>query len=129
MSIGYYETWNMDRPCMHMAISDISKLKSTYTHLHWAFGTIGQDLSLSINDTYEQFQPFLDLSGTKRIVSFGGWGVSTDPATYQLLRTAVSAESRDSFTDAVVTILQKYDVDGVDFDWEYPGVSSTSLLR
>ncbi|CAJ2505830.1 Uu.00g132240.m01.CDS01 [Anthostomella pinea] len=108
LSIEYYETWNMDRPCMHMPIVDVSELSTSYSHLHWAFGVIGQDLSVSINDTYKQFQSFLDLgAGTKRIVSFGGWGVSTDLATYNLLREAISSENRDSFTDKVVALLTR----------------------
>lgn len=130
MSIGYYEAWNMDRGCMRMAISDISKLNSTYTHVHWVFGTINENLTLTINDdTFEQFGSFLNLTDTKRIMSFGGWDFSTSPATYQLFREAVSAESRGNFTDDVVAFLQRHGVDGVDFDWEYPGVGTPELTR
>lgn len=124
VSVGYYESWNMDRPCMHMSIRSLSDLHSSYTHLHWAFATIEADMSVSINDTYKQLQGFVNLrSATRRIISFGGWGVSTDPATYDLLRQATSEKNRDAFTDNVADLLNKYNLDGVDFDWEYPGVS------
>ncbi|KAF2138204.1 glycoside hydrolase family 18 protein [Aplosporella prunicola CBS 121167] len=122
ISVGYYETWNMDRPCMQMPVRSIWELDSTYTHIHWAFGIVYQNLSVGVNDTYNQFADFVALgSGTKRIISFGGWGVSTSPDTYNLLRQAVSPKYRETFTDSVVRLVNKYMLDGVDFDWEYPG--------
>ncbi|KAI0376688.1 class V chitinase-like protein [Hypomontagnella monticulosa] len=120
ISVGYYESWNMDRPCMHMTAKSLGG--RGYTHIHWAFADVYQDLSVGINDTYKQFDDFVALgSGTKRIISFGGWGVSTSPATYDLLRRATAPDKREAFTDAVVSFVKKYELDGVDIDWEYPG--------
>ncbi|KAI0901325.1 class V chitinase-like protein [Annulohypoxylon nitens] len=122
ISIGYYETWNMDRECMKMPVRSIRQLDSTYTHVHWAFVDVYQNLSVGVNDTYRQWADFVALpSGTKRIISFGGWGVSTSPETYDILRRACSPEKREEFADNVVNLVKKYWLDGVDFDWEYPG--------
>ena len=57
----------------------------------------------------------------KKILSFGGWGYSTEPATYNILRQAMSPTNAGKFADNVVAFLQKNKLDGVDFDWEYPG--------
>ncbi|KAI2464120.1 glycoside hydrolase superfamily [Annulohypoxylon bovei var. microspora] len=121
ISVGYYESWNMDRPCLTMKAKSIAGLK--YTHVHWGFGKIASDMSVSINDTYKQWDDFksLSASGIKAILSFGGWGDSTDPATYEILRTAVSPDGRETFTDNVASFANDEGLDGIDIDWEYPG--------
>lgn len=62
----------------------------------------------------------------KKIISFGGWGYSTEPATYDLLRQAMSPANRDKFATNVAKFVADNGLDGVDFDWEYPGVSMKS---
>lgn len=123
ISVGYYESWNMDRPCLTMRAKSIAALK--YTHIHWGFGKISTDMSVSINDTYKQWDDFksLSASGIKTVLSFGGWGDSTDPATYGILRKAVSPDGRKAFTDNVAKFAKDQGLDGIDIDWEYPGVS------
>ena len=121
-SIGYYESWNWDRPCANLRASSIDT--SFYTHVHWAFATISKEFDVVINDTYKQFSSFQSLNA-KKIVSFGGWGYSTDPATYDVLREAMSDAHASTFASNVVTFLQKNNLDGVDFDWEVcPSCSS-----
>ncbi|KAK8004679.1 chitinase [Apiospora arundinis] len=118
ISIGYYESWNWDRPCLNLRASSIDSSK--YTHVHWAFATISSGYDVVINDTFSQWNDFKSLS-VKRIVSFGGWGYSTEPATYDRLRQAMTPSNRDAFIDKIVGFLNKEGLDGVDFDWEYPG--------
>lgn len=129
ISVGYYESWNMDRPCLTMKAKAMSNLR--YTHMHWGFGKISEDMSVSVNDSYKQWDDFkkLSASGIKTILSFGGWGDSTDPATYDILRTAVSPEGREKFTDNVAKFAKDQGLDGVDIDWEYPGVSFMPTAR
>ncbi|KAK3389440.1 class V chitinase-like protein [Podospora didyma] len=123
ISVGYYETWTMDRSCLRMPVSSLSKLTHSYTHIHWAFATLSTDLKPQINDPHNQWEDFkaLNKSGIKRIVSLGGWGFSTDPSTYDRLRRATSPCQRNAFTDGVVKLVNDHGLDGVDFDWEYPG--------
>jgi len=54
-------------------------------------------------------------------VSFGGWGFSTDASTYNILRQAMSPANADHFATNIVNFIQANNLDGVDFDWEYPG--------
>jgi chitinase len=128
MSVGYYEGWNWDRPYLHMWAVNIDN--TSYSHVHWGFGTITSNFSVFINDTYNQFPDFLGLMGSKRILLIGGWGFSTGPSTYDLFRQVTNPTNRDTFAKNVVDFLTENKLDRVDFDWEYPGVSKSerSLL-
>lgn len=118
--VGYYETYNWDRKCLHMSAKSSNTLG--YTHMHWAFGSIGEDLSIHVNDSHGQWEGFMQLKDTKRIVSFGGWGFSTEVATYNILRKAMEPDHRDKFVSNLVSFAKEKGIDGIDIDWEYPGV-------
>ena len=128
--VGYYESWNFDRDCLNLRAANANTDES-YTHMHWAFAGINtEDWTVAINDTYNQWEDFKSLNA-KRIISFGGWGFSTEPETYDVLRQAMSPANRATFAANVAKFLEDEGLDGVDFDWEYPGVrpSLRSLLR
>jgi GH18 family chitinase len=63
----------------------------------------------------------------KRIVSFGGWAYSTEAATYNILQQAIIT-NRDTFASNIAQFLNDEGLDGVDIDWEYPGVSCSEPL-
>jgi chitinase len=118
ISVGYYESWNWDRPCLNFRAADVDT--TLYTHVHWAFATIDDNFNVVINDTYSQWADFKALP-VKRIVSFGGWGYSTSADTYNQLRVAMNPDNFLTFVDNIIKFLNDEDLDGVDFDWEYPG--------
>lgn len=120
MNVGYYESWNFDRPCLNLDVASIGIMN--YTHVHWAFAALDATFSPVINNTYNQWDKFMSLEGMKKVVSFGGWGFSTDPSTYDLLRKAMDSSNVDTFVSNVVKFVESKGLDGVDFDWEYPGV-------
>lgn len=102
-----------------MGVDDIDT--SLYTHIHFAFATINSDWSLNISTVASQFPLLVAMTGVKRILSIGGWSFSTDPSTYMIFRDVVSSESsREALVSNVVNFLNEYDLDGVDWDWEYP---------
>ena len=119
--VGYYESYNWDRKCLHMRGEWSNTLK--YTHMHWAFASVGEDLSIYVNDTHNQWKGFKGLKDVKKIVSFGGWGFSTEQSTYDILRKAMDPDHRDRFVKNLVAFAKDTGVDGIDIDWEYPGVS------
>lgn len=119
--VGYYETWNMDRDCLRLPVAG-ANTDSSYTIIHWAFAEVNSDWSVRINDPHSQWDDFKALRGVKRVLSFGGWGYSTDPGTYDVLRQAMSPTNREIFAKNIVNFINKEGLDGVDFDWEYPGV-------
>ncbi|KAI0440064.1 glycoside hydrolase superfamily [Xylaria telfairii] len=118
IKVGYFEAWNGDRDCLHMSPKNIP---SSYTHIHYAFADITTDYQVSLGDYADVFEEFKALKGRKRIVAFGGWAFSTEPATYLYFRQGTKSENRDKFASAVVDFVVSEGLDGVDFDWEYPG--------
>ncbi|KAM7196728.1 putative glycoside hydrolase family 18 protein [Naviculisporaceae sp. PSN 640] len=118
--IAYYETWNFDRDCLHMRVADANP-GGRYYMIHWAFANINpKDWTVSINDTFKQWDKFKQLDMHK-VISFGGWGYSTEPATYDILRQAMSPVNREKFATNVAKFVEDNGLEGVDFDWEYPG--------
>lgn len=116
--IAYFEGFDWSRPYLSMSISEVDT--SLYTHIHFAFALISTDYTPNITSIAAQL-PFLSaLSGVKRILSVGGWDFSTDPSTYMIFRDAVTSANRATLIDSVVKVLDEYDLDGVDWDWEYP---------
>jgi len=57
----------------------------------------------------------------KIIVSVGGWG-----ADY-FSDVALTADTRQRMADSVAAFIEKYDVDGVDLDWEYPTLAGPGI--
>jgi chitinase len=51
------------------------------------------------------------------LVSVGGWLWSTNFSD-----VALTAQSRGVFIDSVMEFLERYKLDGLDIDWEYPGL-------
>jgi chitinase len=119
MSVGYFEGFDLSRPCLQMSVADIDT--TNYSHIHLAFATLNSDFSVNVTSIAEQFELFVDLTGVKRIISFGGWEFSTSAASYEIFREAVQSANRATFVTNVVNFLDEYDLDGVDLDWEYPG--------
>lgn len=76
-----------------------------------------------VKDTHGQWEGFKSLTGVKKVISFGGWGYSTAPETYDILRQAMGPAHRFQFATNVLKFIIENNLDGVDFDWEYPGVS------
>ncbi|KND90513.1 Killer toxin subunits alpha/beta [Tolypocladium ophioglossoides CBS 100239] len=105
IQVGYFEAWNFQRECLTMDPANIDT--ATRTHIHFAFAGLIKDFNTS----------------TKKVVSFGGWATSTEPATFQLFRDATDAANRGKFSDNVVGFVINNGLDGLDFDWEYPGAT------
>jgi chitinase len=119
MKIGYFESWNTGRPCLNMDVLSIDTSK--YTHIHFGFVNITPDFKIDVSGAKDQFEKFVKLRGVKRIISFGGWAFSTEPGTFQILRDAVKPGNVEKFIPNIINFFNKYNLDGVDFDWEYPG--------
>ncbi|KAI0191619.1 hypothetical protein F4808DRAFT_476023 [Astrocystis sublimbata] len=117
--IGYFEAWNLNRKCANMDISKMSE--GGYTHVHWAFGNITQSWKVDVSGLQKQFDGLLKLKNIQRIMSFGGWGFSTEPYTHNIFRQGVRDGNRQTLATNIAKFIVDNNLDGVDFDWEYPG--------
>lgn len=125
--MGFYEGFNLDRPCLYETPPQIDA--SRYTHLLFAFGTLSSDYKVLTghNKTTWMFDDFKDLNGPKRILSIGGWAFSTDPSTYSIFRDGTKPANRETMAKNIADFITSYGLDGVNIDWEYPGVCIPSV--
>lgn len=92
------------------------------TRINYAFATIknGRMVLAGENDAAN----LAELTALRKqnpslavLISVGGWlgsGSFSD--------VALNAQSRSVFIDSAIEILKTYDLDGIDVDWEYPGL-------
>ena len=121
ISIAYFEGYGMGRECLFQDASQIDTSK--HTHIHFGFGTLSTSYEVEVGDQLSayQFSQFKEVTGAKRILSFGGWAFSTEPATYSIFRNGVTPANRLKMATNIAAYIKKHDLDGVDIDWEYPG--------
>ncbi len=93
------------------------------THVNLAFGHVVDGLlsveGLSaLNDLDKLRQWNKDI---KIVLSVGGWGAGG------FSEMAMTAEGRDKFVASCMDVLDQYNLDGIDMDWEYPCSSSAGI--
>ncbi|POR38364.1 Chitinase [Tolypocladium paradoxum] len=124
--VGYFQGYSGARDCLRMDASEILDSLQGLTHVHFAFAGLTEDFNVHISENIrDQFFKFVNLRAVpfKKIVSFGGWAESTEPATYQHYRDALKPINQNRFARNVMKFLDEHRLDGVDFDWEYPGAT------
>ncbi|KAF4588706.1 hypothetical protein EYR40_010260 [Pleurotus pulmonarius] len=93
---------------------------SQYTEMAYSFAIVTKDGGLSLEgsnpDVLPSFVKQARNNNVRPLIAIGGWTGS------RYFSTAVAnAQGRKAFVKAVVNFVKKYNLDGVDFDWEYPG--------
>jgi chitinase len=95
------------------------------TRVNYAFANIKD--GRIVTGFAEDAKNFAFLAALKRqnpsltvLVSVGGWLWSTNFSDVSL-----SPQSRKLFIQSVVDFLTRYDLDGLDIDWEYPGMAGS----
>ncbi|EMD34757.1 glycoside hydrolase family 18 protein [Gelatoporia subvermispora B] len=94
---------------------------SKYSVATYAFATTTPDVNtLSLEASDEQLLPeFVSAAqqnGVKAMLTIGGWSGSQYFST-----NVATAANRTAFVNAVMGLVSQYNLDGIDFDWEYPG--------
>lgn len=89
------------------------------THINYAFATV-KDTSGKVHENWTRANQIKDLKVNfphlKVCVSIGGWGASN------FSEAAETRESRELFSKSSIEIMQRYGMDGIDIDWEYPTI-------
>lgn len=122
-SVVYYEGYNLERPCLYQDISQLDT--SSITHVYYAFAVLSSSYVVQIPNgptALYEFNLFQQISGAKRILSIGGWSFSTDPSTYMIFREGVTAANCSTMATNIANFINDNGLDGVNIDWEYPGV-------
>jgi len=92
------------------------------THINYAFVNVKDSMAWLTNmetDTINFRRLNLlkeDNPDLKILISIGGWSWSENFSD-----AVLKESSREKFARTSVEIVEKYDLDGVDIDWEYPG--------
>ena len=97
------------------------------THINFAFGKIKDDHRTLEIKKEARLKKIVDLKKTnptlKVMLSIGGWG-----ADY-FSGMAKDEANRKAFCDNCLAAVNKYGLDGIDLDWEYPGETTSEHIE
>ena len=96
---------------------------SCLTHVNYSFGLLKDGIvsivHLKQRERLEKLQR--DFPQLKVNLSVGGWGAGG-------FSPAVStAESREKLAESAITVMKEMNLDGIDWDWEYPGSDAAGI--
>ena len=119
--VGYMPSW----------AGDVNTVQYTkLTHINYAFilpNTNGTLQGLDNPSKLSSLVTKAHANGVKVQISVGGWNDGNDSGFEGL---AANSSSRSTFVNAVISLVNQYNLDGVDIDWEYPdnGASANNYL-
>ncbi|XP_073010435.1 class V chitinase CHIT5a-like [Typha latifolia] len=112
---GYYPSW------LYPSFPPSSINPSLFTHVLFAFAepdpsTFQLTISSSDAAILANFSSSLRAKPVKTLLSIGGGGANT--TVFEKLASAPS--SRAVFIQSTISVARRYELDGVDLDWEFP---------
>ncbi|MGM8227491.1 glycosyl hydrolase family 18 protein [Cellvibrio sp. ARAG 10.3] len=90
------------------------------THINYSFVLPNANGSLQGVPNPSKLQSIVTLghaNGVKVLIAVGGWNDGNDSAFEAL---AANASTRTAFVNNLINLVEQYNLDGVDMDWEYP---------
>lgn len=94
------------------------------THINYAFANVVDGKAVLANEATDasNFQKLNQLKGQnpnlKILLSIGGWSWSKNFSD-----AVLTPEGQKAFAKSAIEIISKYNLDGVDIDWEYPAIA------
>lgn len=111
---GYVADWDADS----LIASDAKKMDI----VNYAFATISNGRAVESWIHVDKLLAFRSNNpDLKVLVSIGGW------AADGFSQLAATASGREVFANSAIQLMLKYDFDGIDIDWEYPGLSVSGI--
>lgn len=112
----WYTGWNADQ----LPVDQVSWDK--YTSVTYAFALTQADGTILLQDSdvalLPQFVEAAHSHNTRAMLTIGGW-----TGSMYFSPMVATADNRTSFVNAAMQLVSQYNLDGLDFDWEYPGAS------
>lgn len=129
VTVAYYQAWNLrTRPCDKVGPSQINT--AGITHLNLGFASINlKSYKIRLQnpsdaDVYRQFVS-LKKDGLQTWLGVGGWEFSDEGETHTTWSDMASTqENRQAFIESALSMLQEYEFQGLDVDWEWPVASN-----
>ncbi|MFC4855378.1 glycosyl hydrolase family 18 protein [Actinophytocola glycyrrhizae] len=124
-SVGYLPSWSG-------SVNSVQYDK--LTHINYAFALPNANGTLQAIPDPGKLSSLVSLGHSNNVrvsLAIGGWNDGNDSAFEAL---AANATSRTTFVNSVVNVVNQYNLDGVDIDWEYPdpgqsGNNFTALMQ
>ncbi|HYG40416.1 MAG TPA: glycosyl hydrolase family 18 protein [Cytophagales bacterium] len=112
-TVGYFPSWSGAASAI-----DYSK----YTHINYSFGIPNSNGTIG---AIENSAKLVDLvnrghaSNTKVLLAIGGW-LSSSPSGTPFESIATNSTAINQFVNSCANLINQYNLDGIDIDWEYP---------
>lgn len=94
------------------------------THINYAFALPRSNGTLEPVPNAGKLQEIVSLAhqkGVKVLIAVGGWDIGDGGGNdSRFTQLAASSSTRTAFVNNLVNLVNQYDLDGVDMDWEYP---------
>ncbi len=136
--VGYYTNWAQYRSANNGRFKFFPENidLNLFTHIMYGFAKVTSTFDIDFvewNDYYNygdggmyaRMRKFINSKNpsVKMSISLGGWNFNENPATSAIFTTmAASQSTRGTFITNIIKFVRTYDFDGIDIDWEYPGV-------
>ncbi|KAF4951437.1 hypothetical protein FSARC_12920 [Fusarium sarcochroum] len=122
--IGYYDA--TQQSCDLFSPSNIRA--DIYTHINFAYATIDTEtfrIRPQFKDDIDIYHELVRLKELKRslkiFISVGGWQFGEGPRQQTMSEMVASEEKQTVFISSLISFINTYEFDGLDFDWRYPG--------
>jgi len=121
--VGYMPSWQG-------AIDAVSYNKLTHINYAFAVPKSNGDGSVTLENPPKLAATVTKAheNGVKVLLSVGGWNDGNDSGFEKL---ATSSTTRRVFVNNMIDLVNQYDLDGIDIDWEYPdiGISASKYTE
>ena len=95
------------------------------THINYAFGHVTDSFNGVRIDNENRLRTLVDLKKKHPhlhvLLSIGGWGSG------RFSEMAATASNREAFAEDCARVVEEFNLDGIDIDWEYPGSSAGGI--
>ncbi len=120
--IGYLPDW--------YDISVVDKVHiGKYTHINYAFAIPDKEGNIRPNFNDDYVEKIIKLAHENHVMvmlSVGGWSYENIPLEDTFAKATATEEGCHKLANSILQVVQKYNFDGVDLDWEYPRPSTRS---